>query len=84
MREGGGWRNEVRPDLRPESRIRLALPGEGARPSILARQNSLARGIYDRLASDDRSSAAQIPSEVEWWLEALASECRCSARDLVF
>ena len=44
--------------------------GARARAEVLDRRNGLARGIYDRLIADDRFPGRQIPSEVQWRLDA--------------
>ena len=54
MDEGGGWKNELRADLRADRRFKLQFQGVGARPWLLERRNEITRRIYNRLFEDDR------------------------------
>ena len=54
-----------------------------ARPWILERRNGLARGIYNRLKEDDRSSGTQTVAEAQWRLDTLISGGGFSAYRMV-
>ena len=84
MDEGGEWKNEVWTDFCTDRRIKLPFQGVGAHPWILERRHGLARGIYNRIRTDDRFSGRQIVTEVQWCLNTLISASGYSAYQLVF
>ena len=84
MDEGGEWQNEVRADYCSERRIKLLFQGVGAHPWLLERRYGLARGIYKRLAEDDRLSSEKISGEVQWCLNTMLSTSGFSAYQMVF
>ena len=63
-------------------RFKFQFRGVGAYPWLLARTPP--RGIYNRLAADDRFASKQILSEVQWCLNTLPSYSGYSAYQLVF
>ena len=84
MDEGGGWKHEVLADLCSERAIKVQFRGAGARPWILERRNGLARGTFNRLAADGRSSGKQVISKVQCCLNTLISGGGYSAYQLAF
>ena len=54
MNEGGGWGNDIWADFSARRRVKIDLPGVGARPRLLERSNGLSRGSFYCVADDDR------------------------------
>ena len=84
MRWGGEWKNGVGAKLWSARRIKIQFQGAGARPWAPERRYDIARGIYNRMAADDRFRGKQITSEVQWRVETLISGGGNSASQLVF
>ena len=80
MGEGGKWKNEFWAELRPGRRVKLLLQVVGA----LRRRNGVARGIYNRLKQDVRSSGKQIPAEAQRRLNSLVPGGGFSAYQMAF
>ena len=83
MNEGGEWKNELRPELRPERRIELLPQRVGAHQWVLERRSGSASIIYNRLKEDDRFPGAQILAGVQWRLSILFSGGGFSAYQMV-
>ena len=84
MDGGGEWKNKVWADSCSVRGTRLQSQGVGARPWILERRKGLARGIYNRLAPNDRFVGKQILAEAQWSWDTLISGGGYSAYQLVF
>ena len=81
---GGIRKHEIRTDHCSERRVEPQFQGVSVHPRILERRNGRARGIYNRLMSVDRFQRRQIPSEVQWCLNALMLAGEFSVYQTVF
>ena len=66
----------MREDFSTGRRSRLQFQGVGAHPWLLEGRNGLARGIYNRPATDDRGSSKQILTGVQHFPDSLLSPRR--------
>ena len=84
MGKGGEWGNGIWTDFRRERRMKLQFQGVGARPCLLEHRDGLARGIYLRLAADDRYPKERITTEPQYCFSNLIHSSGYSAHQMVF
>ena len=91
MDAAGGWKTEMwkteiwgMEDRIAGHRTQLRFQGAGANPWELERRNGLVRGIFYRLIAHDRFSDKQIPSGVQWRVNALIPAGGNSENQMVF